>query len=314
MDDTEAILSKQSWLDPLLATAAVDNALRFADDAINLRRKAGIVVRSASIRTLHDIILLCSFGANAINPYAILAIPQIINKEKNENEPGNLDYQTNILTLARWFEKVISTIGCHELRGYGRVCSSIRLSPEIASIFQTPNFFGSSESGVNWEFLDNDALKHAQELQGETQEKLPCIDSLYPKLWKTIGQYAKGKSGYKEISHKYRQIILETPIALRHITRIKSADSFISPAKVDITINGYDLPIIIGAMSFGSQGELSFKAYAHAAEKLNLICINGEGGEIPEIFGKYKRNRRQQVASGLFKSMQGSLIVEPDRS
>ena len=137
-------------------------------------------------------------------------------------------------------------------------------------------------------------------MQSETQEKMPCIDRLYPKLWKTIGQYAKGQGGYQEISDKYRQIILETPFALRQITRIKSAASFISPGEVDIAINGYDLPLIIGAMSFGSQGELSFKAYADAAEKLNIICINGEGGEIPEIFGKYKRNRGQQVASGRF--------------
>ena len=119
LDDTEAILSKQSWLDPLLATAAVDNALRFADDANNLRRKAGIVVRSASIRNLHDIILLCSFGANAVNPYAILAIPQIINKENNENEPGNKEYQSNILKpcglgLRRSFQQ-LAAMNCADM-------------------------------------------------------------------------------------------------------------------------------------------------------------------------------------------------------
>ena len=49
-----------------------------------------------------------------------------------------------------------------------------------------------------------------------------------------------------------------------------------------------------------SQGELSYKSYAHAASALNIICINGEGGELPEMLGVYKNNRGQQVASGRF--------------
>ncbi len=74
----------------------------------------------------------------------------------------------------------------------------------------------------------------------------------------------------------------------------------ISPSEVDLTINGNDLPVVIDAMSFGSQGEASFRSYIHAASKLNIICINGEGGELPAILGKYKRYRGQQVASGRF--------------
>jgi glutamate synthase (NADPH/NADH) large chain len=53
-------------------------------------------------------------------------------------------------------------------------------------------------------------------------------------------------------------------------------------------------------MSFGSQGETSFKAYIRAASQLNILSINGEGGELAEIMGKYKPNRGQQVASGRF--------------
>jgi glutamate synthase (NADPH/NADH) large chain len=301
LDDTDAISAKRSWLDPLLATAAVDNALRISDENLNLRRKAGIVVRSASIRNLHDIILLCSFGADAINPYAMLATPQYIFKTNSVDRLSKAEYQTNILkTLRVGLEKVISTIGCHELRGYGRVSSSIGLAPEISTIFQTPNFLGSNQSGVNWAYLEKDSIKRTEELQSESSVRMASIDRLYPKFWKTVGQYANGQIEYQEISNKYRQLIRETPIALRHIIQIKTSASSISPSQVDLAINGYDLPFIIAAMSFGSQGELSFKAYAHAAKKLNIICINGEGGEIPEVFGKYKRNRGQQVASARF--------------
>ena len=52
------------------------------------------------------------------------------------------------------------------------------------------------------------------------------------------------------------------------------------------------MPFVISAMSFGSQGEAAYSTYAQAADKLNIICINGEGGEVPELIGKYKRKPR----------------------
>jgi len=34
--------------------------------------------------------------------------------------------------------------------------------------------------------------------------------------------------------------------------------------------------------------------------RLDLLCINGEGGELPDLIGRYPRNRGQQIASGRF--------------
>jgi glutamate synthase (NADPH/NADH) large chain len=53
-------------------------------------------------------------------------------------------------------------------------------------------------------------------------------------------------------------------------------------------------------MSFGSQGENSFRVYAKAAQNVNILSMNGEGGEIPDMLGKYRKNRGQQIASGRF--------------
>ena len=53
-------------------------------------------------------------------------------------------------------------------------------------------------------------------------------------------------------------------------------------------------------MSFGSQSEPAFRAYAEAAKAINILCINGEGGEIQDMYGKYRKWRGQQVASGRF--------------
>ena len=53
-------------------------------------------------------------------------------------------------------------------------------------------------------------------------------------------------------------------------------------------------------MSFGSQSEPAFRAYAEAGKAINILCINGEGGEIQDMYGKYRKWRGQQVASGRF--------------
>lgn len=53
-------------------------------------------------------------------------------------------------------------------------------------------------------------------------------------------------------------------------------------------------------MSFGSQNEIAFRAYAEAANRLNMISLNGEGGEIKDMIGKYPHTRGQQIASGRF--------------
>ena len=53
-------------------------------------------------------------------------------------------------------------------------------------------------------------------------------------------------------------------------------------------------------MSFGSQNETAFRAYAEGADRLNMVSLNGEGGEIKDMLGKYPKTRGQQIASGRF--------------
>jgi glutamate synthase (NADPH) large chain len=67
-------------------------------------------------------------------------------------------------------------------------------------------------------------------------------------------------------------------------------------------------------MSFGSQGEVAYRAYAEAAKRINVIAMNGEGGEIQDMYGRYPLWRGQQVASGRFgvtgEMINSSYLVE----
>jgi glutamate synthase (NADPH/NADH) large chain len=303
LDDSPAIEQGFNWLDPHLAVSAVDDALRNALPSAlgNLRRRAGLVVRSAAVRSMHDIALLCGFGADAINPYAMFSVALKSGEQSLTDEETEQILARLMDNIHSSLQKITSTMGCHELRGYGRVCSSIGLAPSIAEKFGSANYFGSESVGVTWERLDDESARRGAELRGESSDlRMPFQNRLYPKFWKTALAYARSEVGYGEIKKLYQTLAAEAPVALRHLVGIKHITDVISPSDVDISIQDYSLPMVIDAMSFGSQGEASFRAYIHAASILNIICINGEGGELPEIMGKYKRNRGQQVASGRF--------------
>lgn len=306
LDDNDVLEGHNLWLDPMLVTAAVDRALRSAEASPNLRRQVGIVLRSGALRDLHDLVLCISMGANAVLPYALYAVglgiaPKGSNLELDDEQIRCVLH--NLLTaLQTGMEKVISTIGCHELRGYGHSYSSIGLSRGIAAIFGTPNYFGSEARGLTWGALQDDANERTAEMRGDIRARLNNPDRFYPKMWKKVEALAQGEIGLEEYSSHLLDLENNLPIEVRHLLDIKTKDEDeqISPEDVDISINGHAMPALISAMSFGSQGELSYRAYAEAAHQLNIICINGEGGELPDLLGKYRRNRGQQVASARF--------------
>ena len=195
LDDNLAVQQGWGWLDPHLASSVVDKALREADSPVNLRRRTGLILRSASIRNLHDIALLSGFGLDAVNPYAMLAISVGADEGQNTTQPEDLIEKQ--FRLARQIniglEKVISTMGCHELRGYGRVCSSIGLSTELAECLNSPNFFGGEQAGLSWKDLDREASARAEELRTRQPARRcpkPCIFTLLTgERWATsLGQ------------------------------------------------------------------------------------------------------------------------------
>lgn len=303
LDDAETMEFGLNWLDPHLATAVVNKALARADHQMNLRRRVALVVRSAAIRSLHDVALLVGLGADAINPYAMLITAIGADKQSFGDVSADelIEAQKRVLkNLTVGLEKVISTIGCHELRGYGSVFSSIGLAPEVAAVLETPNYFGSPDIGLTWNRLNQEAIERGAEIRGESIGKIAHVDRFYPKFWKKAEAVAAGEMTVEEFIEVYRELTEKIPVALRHTLDFKAIQANIDPDAVDLSVDIHDLPLMISAMSFGSQGELAYRAYAEAAEKLNIVCINGEGGELPDMLGRNIQNRGQQVASGRF--------------
>lgn len=305
LDDTDVYSGQRLWIDPLLATAAVDKALRTAVTTPNLRRRAGIVLRSGSLRDLHDLALCISMGANAILPYALYAAALGLAPRAASDMPTSDEITERLAKtisgLTAGLEKVTSTIGCHELRGYGHSFSSIGLGKNVAAIFGTPNYYGADASGLTFGHMRKDAEERAAEFRGEKKNKLVNPDRFYPKMWKKAEDVAHGQLSLEEYTEALMNLEEKQPIAIRHILGLKTDDATaIDPASVNISTGDHDMPVLISAMSFGSQGELAYKAYAEAAHRLNILCVNGEGGEMADVMGKYPHNRGQQIASGRF--------------
>jgi glutamate synthase (NADPH/NADH) large chain len=304
LDDSDVYGGQHLWLDPLLVTSAIDQALRNAPHTPNLRRQVGIVVRSAALRDFHDLALCIALGANAVVPYALFAVALGIapkpSKAAITPEIRAKQLSGLIKVINGGLEKIISTIGCHELRGYGLSFSSVGLAANVAPYFGAPNYFGSEARGLTWSALKTDAEERAAELRGEKTGKLANADRLYPKMWKKIEDVAHGEMTLEDYTRELLELEEEIPVALRHILGLKTTSGSIDSGEVDISINDHTMPALIGAMSFGSQGELAYKAYAEAAYRLGIICVNGEGGELPDVMGRYPRNRGNQIASARF--------------
>jgi glutamate synthase (NADPH/NADH) large chain len=283
------------YLDPHLAVSAVDQALkqyRVEPGEENLRRRCGIVLRSAAIRNVHDTMLALGLGANGVCPYTMV---EVICVEDYEKDVSNL-----CDALKKGIEKVISTIGIHEVRGYARQFSSIGVKPELAEIFQTDAFAASESGGAGFAELDEDTNERARVLAGDEAGKPAKTFRFYPKVYKAAIATANGSGSYEEYSEKVRDLERQNPISMRHILGLKGDREPLDPASVDAGVGHHDYPIVISSMSFGSQSEPAFRAYAEAAKEIDILCVNGEGGEIRDMYGKYRKWRGQQVASGRF--------------
>ncbi|MFN8411346.1 MAG: glutamate synthase-related protein [Anaerolineales bacterium] len=329
LDDSSAFQNENGWLDPILAVGVVDFALRknFADfetsdssstpislndngkidlglvaslRSVNLRRQATLILRSGAIRNLHDAMMCVGMGADAISPYLIFETGA---KDKTEVTDEILGRLKNVLKAMRsGIEKCISTMGIHEARGYGRLFASIGLGSEVAAALGSSNYAGSTEGGLQWSDIDIDTEARAKLYHSAGRGELSRVNHFYPKIWKAAGKLGKGDSVWGEYEAHLENTAKSNPVGLRHILDFQypSQESNVDPQKVNTNITSHNLPFLIASMSFGSQGEVAYRAYAEAAFRLNMLSVNGEGGEIQDLLGKYPFNRGVQIASGRF--------------
>ncbi len=319
LDDGDAFQKETLFIDPHLATAAVDKALRETWDGENelpksqknLRRRCSLVLRSGALRNLHDLIFAISLGADAVVPYLLYDVALSSDKPECDisDEWGRSRRLSNVIVgLNKGLEKVIATMGTHELRGYGKNFASIGVASEIEALTECKNFYGSEKAAFDLDRWDREVRRRWQLLYDAREaarrhSPLRRDFRFYPHVWKAAGRVANGESNYRGYEERVKAVEHEHPIALRHLLDVRFLDDrsqWIAPDRVDIGIGWHDLPFVIASMSFGSQNEIAYRAYAEAAYRLNMLALTGEGGELKDLIGRYPFNRGQQIASGRF--------------
>ncbi len=290
LDDTALYANGEAALDILLAMGGLNRHLtetRRESDSVSLRRLTSVVVRSAQVRNLHDLMLLVGFGADALEPAAAFAL-----------HPAA---EAKIVSgLTKGVEKVMSTMGIHELRGYGQVFSALGLAQDLLDEVGARGFWGEAQ-GYGLAGLEK-TLKARLEKCAANGEAMDRDQRFNPRVFKAAFSLANGEISGEDYSARIRALEQEMPLSARQLLEFRApeAPSSVDPEDVDIAVNGHSLPFVISAMSFGSQGETAFRSYVEAAKKLNIMAMNGEGGEIPAMMGHYTHWRGQQVASGRF--------------
>ena len=253
------------------------------------------MLQAAGIRNVHDVMVALGFGAQALCPYAMM-------EKAMDGSPEPRAAAANVLEgLQKGMEKVLSTLGIHELRGYGRLVSAIGVAPEVLEVLAIPGFCASEGRGLGLDDLDELAEQGRQIRAGERPAKVK-LPRMYPKVWKALARVATSERGYEELAETLDELEDEQPVALRHAVQPQLAppEQRIAAEGVSSRVGEHELPFLISSMSFGSQGETAFRAYAEAAMRADMLCMNGEGGEIPDMYGRYPKHRGQQIASGRF--------------
>ena len=298
------------WIDPHLVVAAADQALRRA----GLRRQAGLVLRSGALRNLHDVMVALGLGADAVDPWMMMEAAARAAAAQGKAPAEGL---ANLVeALRKGIEKVISTLGIHEVRGYARLFSCIGLGPDLVELLEVEAYAASEEAGLTLQRLEADLPRRRAVARGEAPARLVRPFRYWPHVWKALGSAARGETTYAEVAQRMEAIERETPVALRHVLALRRLPDreAVSPDEVDVSVGEHALPFVISSMSFGSQGEQAYRAYLEAAVRANVVCLNGEGGEIRDLVGRYPRHRGIQVASGRFgvhaEMLNGAWVIE----
>jgi len=302
LDDSRSFTENRVFIDPGLLVAFLHEFLI----RTGLRREAGLVVQSGAIRNLHDLMFVLGLGADAVHPYLLWRVSAGC-ADAELDAALIIDHTFSV--LQKGMEKVMSTMGIHEICGYGRIFAAIGLRSDLAAIMRLTNFCASGTCGLGLAALEDMATERYARASSAGAVGVFREPERNPRVGRIIRDAALGKTGFLEMAEKLAGVAEQMPTGIRHLLRVRQA----APARsltmeeVDISVGSHAMPLVIAAMSFGSQGESSFRTYAEAALKTNIICMNGEGGEIPDMLGRYRQNRGQQIASGRFGVFMGFL-------
>ncbi len=297
LQDGEILTGGRGLLDPVLVMAAVNRQLAIAGEADN----TAIILESRRLRNLHDLMVVYGLGAELIIPVTIERfILSSSFSDRSDLTPENCLY--NLLkALKTGMKKVISTMGIHELEGYGRVFCSLGLNRELEDLLGVDGYLGSADRGFSLERLEEIEQQREQSYNQQQKPSTKPTVRWTPELRKALDGVAAGELDYSQYEESLNRTRERSPLTVSDYFKLPDdSASSLSADNVKLDIDGSAAPIFFAAMSYGSTNVVPFTAYAEAGRQLQILVINGEGGEPEYLRQQPPPLRAQQLASGRF--------------
>ena len=119
--------------------------------------------------------------------------------------------------LQKGMEKVLSTLGIHELRGYGRLVSAIGVAPEVLDILAIPGFCASDGRGLDLDDLDALAEQGRADprRRGAARPRSSCR-ACTPRSGRRSRGWPTPSAATRSSPRRSTRLETEQPVALRH--------------------------------------------------------------------------------------------------
>ncbi|MDX2304047.1 MAG: glutamate synthase large subunit [Microscillaceae bacterium] len=298
----------------LLALRIVVTSLRDS----GTRLKFSMVVKSAEIRTTHQLATTIGMGAAAICPYLALEIARYHPDKNLDKLNADQKEQNLIKAYEGGLLKIMSKMGISVVRSYqsSQLFTSIGISGELIAHYFDGVCAKLSGIGID-EIVQDVLLKTEQAVQTLEKEKLVNTYQYKEHARGTEGEKHSMTAARSKIIHKlvrekgfalddlalFEEYLAlgheDEPVTVRHLFQLKKAEKHIALEAVE------NREKILrrfgsGAMSFGAISAEAQRDIFYAMKEIGGRSNSGEGGENPYYYTEGITAYSKQVASARF--------------
>ncbi len=282
----------------LLATGAVHHALIRA----GMRTRTAIIVESAEPREDHHFALLIGYGAALVHPY--LALDTARHLADGADDPITPDAAASqyVHAVEQGLLKIMSKMGISTISSYrsAQIFEAIGIDEAVINRYFTGTF--THMGGASLETIASDTLALHAEGYGEDPalvdrgiyryRKNGEYHALNPLVFKALHKAVRNED--QEAFDQYTELVDgRPPTALRDLLE---PQAFGEPVPLDEVepIESIVQRFTTQAMSHGSVSRETHETLAIAMNRIGAMSNSGEGGEDPERFTPYERDREDR--------------------
>jgi len=294
LSDLEATAGQRLPVPMVLAVSVVHRALTRA----GLRRNTSIVAETGEVHEGHDLAVLLSYGATAVNPYAMLHIAKETPGFSSEQAEQNLQD-----ALVASLRRIMSKMGITSIAGYrgSALFEAIGLSQELVAYFLPDTEAVLGGLGIEEVYADLRLRARGAASDLLKNQNIP----LYRKEITSALQLV-ARNGNRDGDYDRFVELLEAspPGYLRDLLRHRPSQEALTLSQVASAKELVGSTIRGAGMSHGALHSTAQRAIAAAFNHFGSFSNSGEGGEDerrnPGGSLEKDRSRSRQVASGRF--------------